>query len=260
MTRTRTPMTRTPPSYIPNDIIGAPIDFVWEGTRAHAGPMQTMTKLLDRLAGTTTCGQLAMCAGILEWLAWRLQGHLAIDNTLHFCDAAFAHQVDPRYADRSAGDLTKPPPSPPELAALMEVSGYLWMQMDPEFSSSYFQPVPETFHAANVVRHTIPKSHKKSFDEWLAGLSDRVHAVAPKPDEEFKKKKEFADPADYEAFVARHWGAPLAREILDPEASATPAEPLIEAFLAGLDYRANPYLRTPEQMRDLGFPGEPYKL
>jgi hypothetical protein len=92
-------MTRTPPKHIPQAIIGAPIDFPWKGTRAHAGPTQTVTKLLDRLAGTTTCAQLAMCAGILEWLAWRLQGHLAIDNTLHLCDAAFAYQSERQRRD-----------------------------------------------------------------------------------------------------------------------------------------------------------------
>jgi hypothetical protein len=253
-------MTRTPPSYVPNAIIGAPIDFPWKGTRAHAGPMQTMTKLLDRLSGTTTCGQITMCAGIVEWLAWRLQGHLPIENTLHFCDAAFAYQVDHRYADRDAGDITNPPAGPPECAALMELGGYLWDQLKPKFLTSYYQPVPETFHASHVTRHTTPKAHKKTFDGWLAGLSDRVHTVAAKPDEEFKKKQEFDDPAELEAFYARHFGRPLPREILDPDAIATPPEPLIAAFLAGLDYHANPYLRTPEQMRELGFPGEPYKL
>lgn len=253
-------MTRTPPKYIPEAIIGAPIDFPWEGRRAHAGPMQTVTKLLNRLASTTTCGQLTMCAGILEWAAWRLYGHLPIDNTLHFCDAAFAYQVDQRYADADAGDIRKPPPGPPELAALMEISGYLWSAMGPDFATSYFQPIPDTFHAAHVTRHITPKAHRKAFDQWLAALSDRVHAVAPKPDEEFKKKKEFASPEQHQAFLARHWGAPLPRQILDPEAIATPAEPLIQAFLAGLDWQANPYLRSPDQMRELGFPGQPYTL
>jgi hypothetical protein len=252
-------MSRTPPPYIPAEIIGAPLDFIWEGPSAHAGPMQTLTPLVERLSGTTTCAQLTMCAGIVEWAAWRLQGHTTIDIGLDFAEAAFAYQVDQRYADHRAGGCRNPTDDdPPALGALLDVCSHLWRAMGREYAQSYYQPIFETFHAANITRHIIPAGQRQVFENWLAGLSDRVHAVAPKPDEEFKKKKEFERPEDHKAFLARHWGLPLPREILDPAAVAEPAGPRIDAFLRTLDPSKNPFLRTAEQMQALGFVGDPY--
>jgi len=250
--------TREPPSYIPAELIGAPIEFPWEGRHAHAGPMQVVTRLLDHLASTTTCGQLVMCAGIVEWGTWRLSGHVPLDTTFDRIDASFAYQVDQRYADYRGGESTKPPPdASPALAALRELNSYLWASMGRKYAKSYYQPVPNTFHAAHVVRHILPKQHKKTFNTWLHDLAIRVRAVAPKPDEEFKKKKTFETPEAHAAFLARHWGAPLSRAILDPEADASdPSQ--ASRFAASLDWEANPLLRSPEQMRELGFEGTPY--
>ncbi len=54
----------------------------------------------------------------------------------------------------------------------------------------------------------------------------------------------------------------MPREALDPDFDFKPemAPALFGAFLKRLDYKANPFLRTPEEMRKLFFEGVPYEL
>ncbi|WP_147445087.1 hypothetical protein [Corallococcus sp. CA053C] len=61
---------------------------------------------------------------------------------------------------------------------------------------------------------------------------------------------------------AMGWESQSSREALDPDFDFRPemAPTLIGAFLGNLNYEANPFLRTPEEMRKLFFEGIPYEL
>ena len=57
-------------------------------------------------------------------------------------------------------------------------------------------------------------------------------------------------------------GLPVPRELLDPKMTVKPQTvgKLLERYLKGLDYKKNPCLRSPAEMRKAGFKGKPYTL
>jgi hypothetical protein len=249
------------PSWIPEQVVGAPIEFKWSGASDHVGPMETVTPLLNMLSGKTTCGQVSLIAGLLQWAAWRLNGHTDSEHNLWLAEAAFAYQVDWRYCDVDAG--REPVDQPPAQSAMMLVNSFARQALDyDEFWNSYYQPVRLVFHAAHVVQHILPKSERAVFEGWLKSTVARLDLVAPKPEEAFKKKKEFASAEEHAAFISRHRGVPLPPEVLDPsfEYEDSARAELVSKFLSSVNWDANPYLRSPDAMIELGFVGKPYQL
>lgn len=251
------------PNYIPESIVGTPIDFPWLGDREHIGPTQTVTPLLEMLGDKTTCAHLSLGAGILQWACWRLAGHAEVDRELDFVEAIFAYQVDPRYLKESARSGDKPFDDTPASKALKEIDWLMVKATNPErYWHSYYNPIMEVFHSAHVVRHILSSSARKTFGDWLKAISKRLDEVAPKPDEPFRKLKTFATLEEYHAFTARHRGVPLPIQLLDPDFDYRPEqrETLIDAYLSRLDWKSNHYLNSPDEMRALGFEGIPYRL
>jgi hypothetical protein len=251
------------PDYIPVSIVGAPLDFKWGGASEHIGPTETMTPLLDRLAGTTTTGQIAMCAGILTWGAWRFHGHLDVGCYLELADAAFAYMIDWRYLNTDITSQRRAPDQPPPVSAMMQLNLFMFRALSrQEFWDSYYQPVRETFHSTHIVRHVVPKTERATFDTWLDQLVDRIKAHWAKPDEAFRKKSTFASPLEREQFIARHRGLPVPQQILDPAFVYVEADrpQLLNDFLSRLQDSGNRYLHPATQMLQLGFQGTPYRV
>jgi hypothetical protein len=257
----------TRPEFMPAAIAAAPFDFVWKGDRQHIGPVETVTPLMNRLSGSTICAQVTLMAGLLVWAAWRLKPGAPEETQrfLQLAEAAFAYQVDKLYLD-----LGRPPhynysedEFTPALSAAFEIEGFARKVMDARnYWDNYYIPVRETFHAAHLVNHTMPKSEKKTFETWLGDLADRLKTVAPKPDEPFRKLRDFPSREDYLAFVAPHRGVALPPEILDPRFAYDPSQrtELVARYLKDLDWQGNPFLRSPEAMLAAGFKGTPYQL
>lgn len=252
------------PAFIPDQVVGAPAQFAWRGANCHCGPSIAVTPLLRRLDNTTTCGQLTLCAGLLTWAAWRFMG--CTDQAgpgLELVEAAFAYQVDWRYADRDAGTVYMPPDTPPVRSALMEVAVYMWEGLNKDgFWDSYYTPIMQTFHAAHVVQHVMPKAERLAFVRWFDQVIDRVQRHASAPDEPFRKKSEFDSIEAWKAYTARQRGPALPPEIIDPQVDyrAEDREQLVARFISNLDWKKNRYLRSPDAMRALGFEGEPYRV
>jgi hypothetical protein len=251
--------TQSRPTFVPADLAPARGSPSWHGALAHIGPVETVTPLLDRLAGTTTCGPVALCAGVALWAGWRFHDVPEAVENLQLAEAALAHAVDWRYLKWSLGFTA--PDQPPERSASMQVGQFLREATDKDkFWDSYFQPVRQTFHAASIVRHVLSAPAREQFETWLERIADRIKTHHPKPDTPPRRVKTFPDKDAYIAYVAPHRGEPLPPEILDPEHDYHPRERahLVERFLARLDPSTNPFLRTPEEMLALGFVGRPY--
>jgi hypothetical protein len=241
-----------------SDSASTPIDFAWKGSTRHTGPAEPSGPLLDVVAGMTTCGTLALEAGMLLWGAARLRTHADIQDALELAAAAFAYQVDFRYVD--TGPTQEVPEMPPASSALAQMSRYMRTSLDPSrYWHDYYQPAREAFHMAHLVRHILPKAAQNDFAQWLKMASARLHSVSPKPDD-FREYDEFDSDEEYNAWVAPHRGSPLPPEVLDPayDYHAKDREGLVLRFIASLDPTKNRYLRTPEAMRAQGYEGDPY--
>lgn len=251
------------PAYIPQSIVDAEIDFRWQGAKEHIGPTETVTPLFLHVGNTTSNAQISLCAGVLLWGSWRFKDMAESDHNFELAEAAFAYQVDWRYVDIEAGPKGKAPDQPPALSATVQLGRYLRNAIDmEEFWESYYQPVSNTFHSIHIVSHILPKESKREFQHWLDVIVERIKRNYAKPDEAFKKRKQFHTEDEYQLFLARHRGPALPPQILDPNFDYKPEERenLVRAFLQSLDISRNRYLRTPEALKELGFKGTPYQL
>lgn len=251
------------PNFISPDVVGAPIDCEWEGAQAHIGPVETVTPLLTHLGRGTGLAQVAMCAGILLWMTWRLKPIADVDHNLELAEAAFAYSIDWRYLDVNAGPRGKAPDQPPEASSAKKVNSLVRRALDAESHwNSFFTPVGETFHAAHIVQHIMPKSHKAEFVKWLEFVSDRMHTHFPLPDIPQREFSSFENKEAAWAYRAPRRGVAVPPQALDPAIEYQPAsrEELMREFLRGLNRGRNRYLRSPEAMLELGFKGQPYSL
>jgi hypothetical protein len=251
------------PKFIPEEIVGAPIDFPWEGAQEHIGPVETLTPLMMHLGRGNGLAQVAMCAGILLWLTWRLKTLTDVEHNLELAEAAFAYTIDWRYVDINAGPKGKAPDQPPEVSAAKKVNSLVRRALNQDtYWNSFFTPVAETFHAANVVQHIVPTSQKGAFEHWLLAVSDRMHAHFPLPDLAEREFSTFESEQAYDAYVAPRRGVAIPPEILDTSVEYDPGkrDASLAKFLTGLDRGRNRFLRSPEEMLELGFEGRPYEL
>jgi hypothetical protein len=249
------------PAYLPAKIVGAPIDCVWEGPQAHIGAVEQVTPRMKRLSRCTGLAQVVQCAGVLQWATWRFD-QLA-DNAHHheLIEAAFAYTVDWRYTDADAGPDVEAPPQPVELSATLKLGDLLRRALNPEeYWNSFWTPISETYHAANIVAHVLPKGSRATFEGWLDAVADRMATHFPLPDLEYRKFRSFPDEAAYDAYVAPRRGIAVPPQLLDPTFDYDPAQhdQLIADFVAGLDPARNRYLRSAAAMAELGFEGAPY--
>jgi hypothetical protein len=252
------------PSYVEHaGVVGAPLDCKWDGALDHIGPVETVNKMMNLLASKTTCGVLTEAAGIIGWGAWRLQGLTDVNVLLQMVEATWAFQVHPFYVNPDGVVTRKPKDQPAAPSAAGELQLLLWRGLDADkYWQSYYQPLATAFHAAYVVKHVTPKAKQKVFTKWLEGMVQRIHSVAAKPNEEAIEDEDALAPDELAAYYARHWGEPLPPEILDLDVEYEPARraELVDGFLRGLDWKKNPFLRSPEAMKEMGFEGKPYQL
>jgi hypothetical protein len=251
------------PSFIPAAIVDAPIDCAWEGAQAHIGPTETVTPLLLNLGRGNGLAQVAMCAGILLWLTWRLKTLADVSQNLELAEAAFAYTVDWRYLDLAAGANHQPPDQPPEKSATMKVTNFMFSTLNQKKQwHSFYTPVDSTFHSSHVVQHLMPKAHRRDFEGWLATVSDRMAKHFSLPDIPRREFNTFESKAAYVEYCAPRRGVAVPPQLLDPAFHYDPSqrEALLKQFLAQLDRSRNRYLRSPQAMLDLGFEGTPYEL
>ena len=251
------------PDYVPAEIVGAPISCEWKGAQAHIGPVETLTPLMVQLGRGTAATQVAMCAGILLWLTWRLKTLTPVEHNLELAEAAFAYNIDWRYLDVDAGPKGKAPDQPPAESAAKKVNRWMRDAVDAETRwNSFYTAVGETFHSSHVVKFITPRRYKPDFTAWLDAVSDRMAEHFPIPDIPWREINTFESKADCYAYRAPRRGVAIPPQVLDPSFDYRPEqrEDLLREFLAGLDPSRYRYLRTPEALLELGFEGVPYTL
>jgi hypothetical protein len=251
------------PSFVPPTIVDAPIDCKWGGAQEHIGPTETVTPLLLNLGRGNGLAQVAMCAGILLWLTWRLKTLTEVDHNLELAEAAFAYTIDWRYVNVDAGPKGKAPDQPPAVSAAKKVNSFMRRALDHEAHwHSFYTPVDSTFHSSHVVQHIMPKERRIDFERWLRAVSDRMHQYFPLPNIPQRDFETFESKAAYIEYCIPRRGIAVPPQLLDPSFDYQPSqrEALLAEFLAQLDRGRNRYLRSPEDMLELGFVGTPYKL
>jgi hypothetical protein len=233
----------------------------WKGARDHIGPVQTVTPLVDRLSGKTTCATVTLMSGVMLWGAARLRSFTEADFCFELADAAFAWQFDWRYVEARAKPYYRAPDEPTGKSAAMTLANFLRDSINGQDPwTSFYQPILPLFHMANVVNFILPDDAKREFERWLAGASDRLDAIARAPELEVPEFADFESEDAYDAYCAPRRGAPLPPIVLDLDVdhSGVDLEAEARSFLASLDPAANRFLRGAAELAKLGFKGAPY--
>jgi hypothetical protein len=251
-------MQLAPPNIVKSSIVGLPLEFPWKGQGLHYGPSQG-TKLHDALSNLTTCAQAGVATLFEECLLWRLQSGVRFDVLLHHVHATLAWAIDWRYRDDSTLTLSVDTPANQAIydgvwMLQLITQDRLWKR--PEFRFD------KTAALISVTKQTLPPTQAKSYLSWVQSVIQTAQTWGACPEGQWPRRKEFESETAYHEAVAPFFGKALPREALDPDSGYKPEqrEELLNRFLAGLDWNANPFLRSPEKMKELDFEGTPYKL
>lgn len=226
-------------------VAGARPRFVWDEwsvedtyTPVEQGTVERLEKLCKR-------ANCAFTIAIAEWILARFAGLDDDPEPAQFIEAAWAANVDLRYAqemviddDEWSGPVRGP------------ISMGLTFVIDALFAEEAgAQSAMNPAWAACFARHILPDS--SAFDVWFEAVLGRLETCYPALADE-----------DQDWFdVAGNWGSPPPPEAFDPAFPFDPATAgrLVDACLQRLDPAANPFLRTPAEMLADDFPGQPYR-
>jgi hypothetical protein len=254
---------RNPPSYVvKSGALELPLKFPWDGEGMHYGPSQG-TKLHDALDRLTARGLAVLAALAEEWLTWRLHKGVDAERILHHVDAVLAWAIDRYYLDQSSLKGSIPKDTPVNQA----LGDGVWMVRQVAEDDQWDHPIlpraDRVYALINITKQTMPDKEKKAFMAWVTWATETGAKLDPRPKKRMPAFRDFESNDAYRTAVWPYFGTKaLPREAFDPESEYKPEqrEELLNRFLAGLDWKKNPFLRSPEDMKKLGFQGTPYKL
>ena len=214
--------------------------FLWDDSNTQVAEGQTDAKLVQRLSRLSQRANVAYAIAIAEWVIGRFSMFAGNETALLYVEACWAVAIDLRYCRTVWEDFPHNEPwgGPVKgviwlaMLRLQQTIGSLVEEGDPEYTASKLH---------QLIRHVIPDG--QFFDAWDRDVLSRLERLFPREDDDLL-------------------GEVVPREFLDPatEPSLPDHDALIDRFLQTLDYRANPFLNTPERMREEGFLGIPYRF
>lgn len=239
-----------PPAYIREAALeGLPADYRWD--RSYT--VKSLTKLEDLVQKISTRGQIALGAVVAEWVVWRLTGLGETRPLLLRVESLFAMSADYRYAVEKPNNpyLGRKGPIDEPLHDTFRELNKMANHMH-AFWTSVAQEVALTCH---LVRQILPRP--QPFDKWFKQAAKTLGQIYP--NETYGEVDDDSEEAP-EVERSRALGVPVPRQALDPSSKYEPRQgpALIREFLSSLDYKTNPYLSSPEQMKARGFEGVPY--
>lgn len=234
-------------AYIDRAAIQQPaLRFLWDEWHVEKTYQDVRPDEVQRLQRLTRRANCALTLGIAEWVLVRFEGMDADPDPALFLEAAWAANVDDRYAyeiDIVDAEWRGPVRGPISMALTFVHDALFAEEAGPQSSMN-------PAWAARFARHVLPDT--RGFDAWLAFCLDR-----------FERRFPVGNDDDDDWFEPGHDAGPLVpAEALDPTRSFDPSasEFLIDRFLRGLDPAQNEFLLRPKDMADLGFEGVPYQF
>lgn len=180
---------------------------------------------------------------------------------LWLAETVLCWQSDPLYFNRDfPKQFIRPMPKAREATAtLCSKTSALFMANPGEHVIG--PPIQITENVVALTRHVLGPKFKAQLRTWLTAVIRRLDTLAANPYQDFRSKSDFDSDVEWLEYKRRNMGPPLPIEVADPSREIAPADlaPLYANFIASVDWAANPYLRSPDELRQAGFVGEPYR-
>lgn len=225
------------PEYIASTgIMEMPSTHSWDDADPGLVYLREDKKLRHELRDMSDRALLAVAAGFAEWIAVRFAKQTSDRMLFEKIEAVRAGIADWRYMSHAR--------TPPSQAWQGPIRGPMWAAADvldqivdlvqrKQFAS------PETVCMAFLVVHVMPEP--KSFVDWRRAAITRLRKLYPLDRDQ-------------------PLGTAVPPQALDPSCSFQPGTEasLMQKYLEALDWAANPFLSSPDDMRNAGFAGDPY--
>ncbi|MCL1916862.1 MAG: hypothetical protein FWG14_00885 [Peptococcaceae bacterium] len=241
-------MPYTLPSYINNQSQPSPVlRYIWNTDFVFKYDPE---ERIGKIRNTTTQTKIALCIGVYEWIIWRFHRLTNDASPFQIAEAAWCGSVNNaylKYFERDPDEYPGPVLDPLH-SAMMSIGTVL------SFTAENKDEWEDGFGLilAPLAMHVLPDP--QPFEKWLEYVTDRLLLLYPEPED---------DP--YEDIFNDHEeerrGPLVAREALDPSFDYHPdqAPELLDNFLRNIDHMANPFLRSPEELMELGIE-HPYRV
>lgn len=214
------------------------IHYQWDDWKKVVDPIDK--DFLAKLKGISQRANIGFTNGTAEWIVYRLATLYDNPLPLQYIDAAWAMMIDVRYCGAVWDDCTDSgtwtgPVQRPLVLTMFRIE-YTF-----EAIQEYGNPEISGAWTNNLAKHII--TDPAPYQKWYESIITRLEKLYPLD-------------------IDEKLGEVVPREALDPDFDFKPksTEELINKFLAGLDYKTNPFLNSTEEMLKQGFEGTPYKF
>jgi hypothetical protein len=243
-------MAYTKPPYLIDQEIGdTNLHYIWDDTRASADFKHDGEWLPERVQGVHLTGRISLGIGIYEWIVWRFQPLTDDPGPGQLAEAAWCATVHPAYMEFALFDRdewTGP------------IRGPLWgaqtwlVPMARCDTNSVEECESGLAYLYSLAMHVLPTT--TAFESWLGGCIERLVDLYAAPEED-PFTGLFRDPIEGR-------GPLVAPPLLDLSVRFDPqyAKVYMSRFLAAGLSSSNPFLLSPEEMREAGFTGTPYMI
>lgn len=227
------------PRYIRESTVQSPIvRYKWDDWNVEAAEEPVDEDFYKRLQELSQRANMAFAFGTAEWIIYRFWPVCDDPLPLIYLEAAWAKAVHESY-----GEVT-------------------WEEYINE--EQWIGPIRGAIGTAmESIQYTLQQAEEdgdvESGGAWLTNLAQYV-MNDPQPYQRWRDLIIDRLGSAYSRSPNETLGEVVPREALDPgsDFDVGRTESLVNRFLAGLDYRFNPFLNSPEAMRQTGFVGTPY--
>ncbi|RON13137.1 hypothetical protein [Pseudomonas frederiksbergensis] len=224
--------------------------FIWDDARVDADFHADSTAVLDAAEDISIRARMALAIGLYEWVVWRFDGLHNHTEPEQVLQASWCSTVDPRYLkyfEFERRQWTGP------------IDGPLWCAMTHlSFGLNNGYAYEGDLYSAlgflyRLAAHVLPE--RSVLDRWMQPILIRLGQHYP-----VQTIDPFADLFDYR--IGEQLGPLIGRDVLDPALPPNMARDrqFLSETLANAVATKNPFLATPEDLKDLDFEGEPYLL
>lgn len=214
------------------------VKFAWDEWRTKSYYWDVPQALFDRLNALSDDASMSLALAIAEWVVHRFS---RLDNdpfAPQFLEAAWAGTVHPAYCiyTETVDDEWRGPVRGPLAVTIAIVNdGLFCRDNDPEVAT-------RACWMHRLATHVLPDT--ADFDRWFENSVQRLerfHPRTPAP----------VPTSFFDLNLASM--RPVPRQAFEPSFAYAPdrAPALVDAFLKSLNVRANPCLRSPEELADI---------
>ena len=233
-------------------IIDAPVRYRWSNSIACRFEETVNSKLLHAVDLINYRSKMAIGALVSELIMWRFEGLTDIDDGMKKSEAAWACAIDPLYSKDLNYCFTDDHyihDKDPVFGAI-EIALSQLETIQKRYAQGGIYLTASVTILILVARHVFPK--KTEFSSWLSDTLQHTENY-------FKRGMSEKDFYSLKSYDYSH-EKPCFREFFEPDFVYTDenARDAINRFLQSLDPNENPYLRTPDEMKAVGFSGVPY--